>query len=252
MITIYRRIHLEDNPNTTHKPGRKKRILIIVASILLLAISAIAIVGGATILYLNMGTDSEGYALSESYSIKTPSNAFALWALPMRVTGIFSRLDSTNFAATKWVISSTEPTQEIFVGWAKASDVEPYIRGFRYETPDEFWHWQTAPYAPEIDIPSTAIFNQGSPARPPSEEGFWLKTAATTNSTAIYWDPVWDSNEGMKVVVIMNTDGSSNVNASLQLGFKVPILTWLPYVLIPLGILFLFLGLLLFKRRKSQ
>jgi len=56
----------------------------------------------------------------------------------------------------------------------------------------------------------------------------------------------------MKMIVLMNADGSKEVNADLQLGFKVPILTWLPYILIPLGIVLSISGFaLLSKRRKA-
>jgi hypothetical protein len=219
---------------------------------LLLAFGLIALIGGAAVAYLNMGTDSEGYALSEKYHIETSSNAFALWVAPMRVTGVFSALDNSNIAATKWVVTASEPAKEIFVGWAKASDAESYLGKFSYETPDNQWHWRTSPYAPEIEIPSTATYNQGTPARPPAEESFWTNTATTTNTTEIKWDPVWDSSKGMNVVVVMNADGSSAVNADIQLGFKVPILGWLPYLLIPLGLGLFVLGILLFKRGKKQ
>jgi hypothetical protein len=243
---------LENNNNSIHKAGRKRKIIFVIASILLIAFGLIALIGGAAVAYLNMGTDSEGYALSEKYPIKTTSNAFALWVAPMRITGIFSTLDSSSIAATKWVVTTSEPAKEIFVGWAKASDVEGYLSGFSYETPDKGWHWLTSPYAPEIDVPSTAIYNQGPPARPPAEESFWTNTATTTNSAEIKWDPVWDSSKGMNVIVVMNADGSSAVNADIQLGFKVPILSWLPYLLIPLGLVLFVLGILLFKRRKKQ
>lgn len=241
---------MSNDPSTIDKMVRKKRVLFILISILLFVLGIAALVGGATVLYFNMGTDNEGYALSESYEIKSSSNAFALWVAPLQITGTFSWLGYDNIAATKWVVSASEPGQEIFAGWAKASDFEPYVRGFSYETPDNFWHWRTEPYAPEVDIPSTAIYNQGNPVRPPSEESFWVKTAATTSSSTIYWEPVWDSSKGMNVIVVMNADASSGVNAEIQLGFKVPILGWLPYLLIPLGIILLVLGVLLFKRRK--
>jgi LPXTG-motif cell wall-anchored protein len=243
---------LENNNNSIHKAGRRRKVIFVIASILLVAFGLIALVSGAAVAYLNMGTDSEGYALSEKYQIETSSNALALWVAPLRITGVFSALDSSNIAATKWVVTTSEPAKEVFVGWAKASDVESYLSGFSYETPDKGWHWQTIPYAPEIDVPSTAIYNQGTPSIPPAEESFWTNKAATTNSAEIKWDPVWDSTKGMNVVVVMNADGSSAVNADIQLGFKVPILSWLPYLLIPIGILLLVLGLLLFKRRKRK
>jgi hypothetical protein len=250
-ITLIGDIFLSNSPIPINKVGKKKRVLIILVSILLFIIGAAALLGGAAVLYFNMGTDNEGYALSEKYEIKTSANAFALWVAPLRITGSFSWLGYDNIAATKWVVTASEPGQEIFAGWAKASNIEPYVSKFSYESPDFFWSWRTIPYAPEIDIPSTSILNQGNPARPPAQEGFWLKTATTTNSTAIYWDPIWDSNKGMNVIVIMNSDASSGINADIQLGYKVPILTWLPYLLIPLGIILLVFGLLLFKRRKK-
>jgi hypothetical protein len=243
---------LENNPNTARKPGHKKKVIFIVAGIFLAALGLIALVGGAAIMYLNTGTDSEGYSLSPSYSIRTSSNAFVLWVAPLQVSDAFSWLGYDNIAATKWVVTTSDPKQEIFVGWAKASDIDPYLKGFSYESPDFFWSWRTTPYSPKIDIPSTSISRAGSPARPPSEESFWTTKATTANTTSIYWNPNWNIKEGMNIIAVMNADASSKVTANIQLGSKVPIFTWLPYLLIPLGITFLVLGLLLFKKRKSS
>jgi hypothetical protein len=49
----------------------------------------------------------------------------------------------------------------------------------------------------------------------------------------------------------MNADGSSNVQATLQLGFAVPILGWLPYLFIPLGAVLCLGGVLMFRRRRK-
>jgi hypothetical protein len=233
----------------TRKPGNKKKVIFIIAGALLAVSGLIALIGGAAVMYLNNGTDSEDYSLSQSYSIKTSAHAFALWVAPMQGPGFLSWLGYNNTGATKWVVTSSDPKQEIFVGWSKASDIEPYIDGFSYETPDQSWHWRTFAYDPKITIPSTAINGQGSPTRPPQDESFWLETSTTTNSTLIDWNRIWDSSQGMNVLVVMNSNGSSGVKASIQLGFKVPILTWLPYLLVPLGIFLLILGILIFKRR---
>jgi hypothetical protein len=242
---------LANTPSTVTKGGPKKEVAFIIAAVLLCAFGLNALVGGAYVLYLNSGTDSEGYALSQTYPITTASNAFTLWVAPMHGTGSFSWLGNTNIAATKWVVSTSNQEQLIFAGWGKASNVEPYLNAFSFETPQN-WNWHTEPYKPQIDIPSTTAYNQGiNPTRPPTQENFWTKTATTTNTTAIYWDPNWDAKEGMNSIVIMNADGSSGIHANIQLGFKVPILGWLPYLLIPAGILLLTPGLLLFKRRKK-
>jgi hypothetical protein len=64
------------------------------------------------------------------------------------------------------------------------------------------------------------------------------------------WNPVWDETTGRNILVIMNADGSSNVDADIQLGFKVPLFGWLPYLLLALGIIMLVVGWFLFRYRK--
>ena len=56
----------------------------------------------------------------------------------------------------------------------------------------------------------------------------------------------------MNVIVVMNADGSSAVNVDIQLGFKVPILSSSPYLLIPIGIVLFVLGLLLLREEKDN
>ena len=56
--------------STPHKSSRKKKIILF-ASILLLFFALFALVGGVLVLILNMGTDPEGYTLSEKYQIRT-------------------------------------------------------------------------------------------------------------------------------------------------------------------------------------
>jgi hypothetical protein len=243
---------LNVNSTASNKSSRKKRIAFIAIGVLLTILGLSAIIGGGVLLFLNAGTDPEGYALSESYVIDSSSSAFALWVAPMKYTGTFSWLGYSNIVAMKWVITSTTPGNEIFAGWAKSSDVGSYVTSYSYETPYPEWNRHTAPYNPEINITTTKIYNIGSPSRPPAEEDFWMKTATTSSSSAIYWDPYWDLAEGMNIFAVMNTDGSSQVNAEIQLGYKIPILGWLPYLIIPLGIVFLLAGLLVFKRRNQS
>ena len=234
----------------TSAGGGKKRLFLVVG-ILLFVLGIVSIAGGAIVFYLNSGTDVEGYAISPVYEVRSSANAFVLWVAPMR-RSIFSWLGEDNIAQTKWVVKSAHMEKQVFVGWAKASDGASYVPQFKYETSDEDWYWRIGPYYAKIDVSSTKIVNQGNPARPPADEIFWLDSAVTGDSATIYWDPSWDQSEGMKMIFVMNADGSSGVNADLQLGFKVPILNWLPYLLIPLGTVLCIVGfLLLSKRRKA-
>jgi hypothetical protein len=237
----------EVNPS---KRRNRKRILFAVFAILLLLMGVLLIACGAALFAYNSGADSEGYSISEPYTIKTSANAFVVWVRNMNLNPMYAWIGADNLAKNKWIITSINSEKEVFAGWARAADCESYISFFTHETPNMSWHWYTEPYYAEIEIPSTAIEGQGAPTRPPTQEGFWTKSVSTSDSAAIYWDPVWDANKGMNMLVIMNADGSSNVNATFQLGHTVPILQWLPYLLIPFGIVLCVGGLLLIRKRR--
>jgi len=54
------------------------------------------------------------------------------------------------------------------------------------------------------------------------------------------------------MIVAMNADASNGIVAEIQLGSRIPLYSWLPYVLVTVGIMFLFAGLLLVKRVKNK
>lgn len=240
---------LNEEQTSTGSKKRNKLLLIVATLLFILGIAAIA--GGAAFLYYNAGTDAEGYAISPVYEVRSSANAFVLWVAPMKPSSTFSWLGEDNIAMTKWIVTTADPGTQVFAGWAKASDGQLYVNQFKYETPDQGWHWYIDAYYAEIEVPSTKIVNQNAPTRAPADESFWTDKVVTGESATIYWDPTWDQSAGMNMIIIMNADGSTGVNADLQLGFQVPVLTWLPYLLIPLGVLLCIGGYVLFKRSKK-
>lgn len=230
--------------------AKRKRILLLALGIILLVLGIVAILAGAAIFYLNMGTDAEGYTVSPVYQIRSSANAFALGVKPLNISK-FSWLGEDNIAETKWIIKAVDGGKQVFAGWCELSDVEVYLYSFRYETPYPNWTWPVGPYYARINVNSTRIYHQGAPSHPPTSESFWIESVVTGESATIYWDPTWAENTRMKTLVIMNADGSSGVNADLQLGFKVPILTWLPYLLILLGSALCFAGFMVLRRLKK-
>lgn len=234
------------------KKGIKKgKIILLVGIVILLILGISSIVSGTVIVVLNRGTDKDGYSLSDVYKVETSTHAFALWVNPLRIPFYLSWMNPEDIAQTKWVVKAVNSSKEIFVGWAKAADGDNYLNGFQYETLPS-WHWSTWPYHASMDIPSTAIYNEGAPSKSPTQEAFWIESAHSSNSSTLNWDPNWPSQAGRKILVVMNADGSNNVEADLQLGFKVPIFSWLPYLLIPLGIVMCLGGIFLIRRRKRM
>jgi len=51
---------------------------------------------------------------------------------------------------------------------------------------------------------------------------------------------------------IMNLDGTKNITADIQIAFKSPILTILPFILLPLGLILVIGGVYPLIRKKSH
>ena len=241
--------------SSSEKKAKGKTVFLVVG-FLLLILGVASISGGGVILFLNLGTDSEGYALSNVYRVDSSAYAFILEIGSLRIVTPYAQLANQIFgseavAQAKWVVYSVNSSRELFVGYAKAADVKTYVNRMEIEYPYPYFEWSAHQYYANINIPSTAVSRAGfgGPARSPSMESFWL-TSAHSNESAVYFSPIWGSQEDNRCLVIMNLDGSKGVEADIRLGFKVPILGWLPYLLIPLGIGLCLCGLFLYRKRK--
>ena len=208
---------LETKP-TTRKSSKKTLFV----SILLLALGLTSLVGGAVLFYFNSTTDSEGYALSDTIPINTDSHAFVLQLGPRRDSYVW--MGVSNIAQGKWTVTSADPAKELFVGWATESSVSPYINLFSFLEPYGTWDWTTHAYYADVQLPITHVAGEGAPTTVPAGENFWMTTALTSaNAPAVlHWDAVWDASEGRRVLVVMNADGSSNVQATLSSALQFP------------------------------
>ena len=242
-------ISLSAETAITEKGRRKGRIILLIVCILLLILGVSALLGGLAILVLNLGTDEDGFALSNVYEVRSSACAFALWVAPAKIPSYLSWLGTENIVETKWVVEPVDSSKELFVGWTKEADGEGYVNSFRFETPPS-WNWFLWPYSPEINVPSSAVHGTGAPSRSPAEEAFWLASDTSSALVELPWSPVWDLEEGRNILIIMNSDGSSDVEADVQLAFKVPIFGWLPYLLILVGAVLVLVVVFLFRRKK--
>ena len=231
------------------KKRKKRKIIILTACIILLVFGIIFTLGGATLLAYYAGTDADGYSQSNVYEVRSSAHAFALWVGPAIYPSYLDWMSPKDIGQAMWTVKPTESSKELFVGWAEAADGQNYLNGFTFETPP-VWHWYVEAFYAEIEIPTSLVHNQGAPTRPPAEETFWLKTAKASDTYKLIWDAFWKPTTDRKILIIMNYDGSSNIEADLQLGFTAPILTWLPFVLIPSGVIFCISAIFVIRRKK--
>ena len=240
--------------NTSIQKSGAVRIIILIGCIVLLLFGIVFTLLGAALLAFNMGTDADGYSQSSVYEVRTDGYAFALWVAPSRFPSYLTWMSPKDIGQTMWTVEPVDSSKELFVGWAEAVDGQNYLeKGIRFSTPP-VWHWTVAPYYAEIEIPPSLAYNQEAPSRSPEEETFWIETAQSSGTSKITWDAFWkgleNRTENRKILIIMNADGSRNVEADIRLGFKVPIFSWLPFVLIPVGVIFCLIGIFVIKRKR--
>jgi hypothetical protein len=232
------------------KESRVTRIIILVVGILVLILGVSAVVCGVGLVALNLGTDENGFALSNVYEVRSSACAFVLFVSPAEIPSSLSWLGTENIVETKWKVEAVGASSgEIFVGWAEEADGWVYVNGFQFETPPS-WNWYLWPYSPEIIVPTSNVYGTGDPDRHPDLESFWLVSESSGDVVELEWDATWDIEEGRKVLIIMNSEGSNDVEADVQLGFKVPMFGWLPYAFIVSGVVVVLFVVFVFRRKK--
>jgi hypothetical protein len=222
----------------------RKNSLKRIIGILLTITSLAVLLSGAYIVYLNSTkTDSEGYALSNIVSIKTSAYAFALWL----------DQEPNEPGQLKIIVKSTNATKELFIGYAEETGANSYVKNIEYANPlftgQQIYGWDI--YYAKLGWTSSTVAGKPdvAPSRPPTMETFWLQKLQTQSTTTLYWEPVRNLNAPKTLIVIMNSDGSRDIQADIILGYKSSTLPWIPYLLMPLGLVIGVTGFILSKRK---
>ena len=220
----------------------KKRIVLVIV-IFLLGLFVLAS-GISVLVYNNQDTDSEGYTYSNVYHVNTSTYAFTLYMNEYKLS-TWSYLGAANVAQIKFIVKATNPTKELFTGYSTTAASEPYLKSFQCQIPT-YWHWTANPYDAEILINTTMIAGDGAPTSLPQTQTFWLTSAHSKSTAEMIYLPLHEQH----IWYIMNLDGSKNVTADIQIAFKSPILTVLPFILLPLGLILAAGALYLLRRKK--
>ena len=225
------------------KPKTRKKRLIL--ALVVFVFGFLLLAGGASVLMYNQDTDSEGYSYSNVYHANTTTYAFILYMNDFKAS-TWGWLGYDNIAQIKFIVRNQNPAKELFTGYATTLQSEPYRTTFQCEFPI-YWGWYVEPYYAEIMINNTLIDGAGAPSSLPQTQTFWLTTAQSSDTAVMTYLPLHEQH----IWFIMNQDGSPGITADIQIGFKSPILTILPFILLPLGILLSAGGLFLLRRRKT-
>jgi hypothetical protein len=202
---------------TPARPGHTKRIAAIAAAITALVLA----VTGALALGANALRDGNGY-------FNWPTETFASngYAITMKTVDISH--------APKWAFDKAgldsvrvkaHSDGRLFIGIARADDLERYLRGTEH---DDVSSLSYNPF--QVDYDHTG---GQAPRRAPGKEKFWVKSTTGSGNVALAWKP----QPGKWRAVVMNSDGSRGVTAALELGARTDLLWWIGAALLGFGLI---------------
>jgi hypothetical protein len=215
--------------------GAGKVALLVVGSIFGL-ISLGILAGGVTaVVYDQTQRDSAGYLSSSFEGYSTGTYALVSEKIELDTPGSDSAWD--NVLGTVRIESQAD--HPVFVGIARTKDLASYLGSVSHETAKNlFVH---------TDYRTSGT---GAPATAPTDQSFWVASAEGSGTQAL----TWDVRDGNWQVVVMNADGSRNVDASLSIGAELPNLLWIGIAALAVGGLVLGIAVLLVvlgARRRS-
>ena len=71
----------------------------------------------------------------------------------------------------------------------------------------------------------------GAPSGPPADQDFWIAQASGSGTQEVVWEPA----SGDWMFVVMNADGSSQVQVEARIGAEFPSIGWIGWVALGVG-----------------
>jgi hypothetical protein len=168
---------------------------------------------GAVLLYANGQKDHDGYVSTGSDRFHTQTYALATDDLDVN-TDAPDWVDTGTALGHVRLKATSRDGKPVFVGIARTKDVDAYLRGTSHATVTD------VDYSP---FNASYRTHSGSRPAPPVAQRFWSASANGNGTQTVEWKV----RSGNWSVVVMNADGSANVDAGVSAGADAP---WLSAV----------------------
>jgi hypothetical protein len=188
-------------------------VAVVIGSLLLLGGIGAAVGGTAVLTADRAGRDGDGFLNTPSQSYTSSGYALVFDPLELR-----SAATDENIGALVGDVrvNATGAAQDggVFVGIGPADAVEGYLAAVQRDRVVEFR---------TDDSGVQQRLSGGAPATPPTQQTFWVTSAAGPGPQQL----TWTATEGRWAVVVMNADGSRPVVTDLSAAATAPGLRWL-------------------------
>ncbi|MET1060920.1 MAG: DUF4389 domain-containing protein [Nocardioides sp.] len=218
-------------PPPASRWGAGRIVAVVIGS--MMAMTSLGLLAGGLALKVgdSLLRDDAGYLMSPTE--RYDSAGLAVTSDNIDLQGGSADLDlASRWLGTVKVEATSRTPGGIFVGIARTSDVDAYLRGVAHTT-------VTDPSGDHGD-PDTTYVNGSRPALQPADESFWVTSSEGTGRQVVTWDP----DDGDWTIVVMNADGSAPVRADVAAGAEVPILDDVAFGLLVAGLVLLALTVL--------
>ncbi|MEA1958264.1 MAG: hypothetical protein U9N44_01125 [Chloroflexota bacterium] len=212
--------------------GAAKVIVAVVGVLIILGALPLLFGGGALMWAHYALTDDAGFLTTGTVDIDRDSYAIVSTPADIEIdpSGMFW---SSELVTLKVEGSSADPSKDIFIGIASESDLDAYLEDVKYDEIDTF-------VLVSRDISYTTNYGNSSPSSPASQS-FWTAFAYGNGTQALEWD----IESGTYSLVLMNADGSGDVDMEVVFGLKVPFIFGIGIGLLLGGLFLLALGIVM-------
>ena len=220
---------LTPGPASSHRYSRG-RVTALVTGVVLMLLGLVALGAGGGLLTIHLADRHNGYLTVADADYHTTGSA--LTSDPVTLWGDGHLWYQTSLLGdVRITVTAPDPTKHVFVGIASADAAKTYLSGVHYTTLTHL----TSGRETTIDHPGAA------PIAAPMSTAIWTAAVTGTGPQTL----TWPSRDGTWMLVVTNADGSTPVNAHINVGVTAPSLAWISATLLGVGVLVLIGGVLL-------
>lgn len=187
-------------------------ILMILAALALLA-------AGGTGLWADTTQRSGGYVTTDVHRFSTAGSALATEPADLGSSGIGWLYSPGLLDKVRVRVTPANPGLPLFVGIARADDVDRYLAGVSHTVVSDFFADKSEPVS------------GGRPQSAPAKQRFWVASTTGPGARSLVWNP----ENGSWTVVVMNADARPGIDVKADLGARIPDLLWITIGLLVAG-----------------
>jgi hypothetical protein len=201
------------NQPTSPARGRGRVIGFSIASALAAVVALGFLAAAGALLYVDAKKDGDGYYTTASERFHTGTHAITSGSVGVDLDGAEELIDETGFGRVR-LHAESNGDERVFVGIARSDDVARYLRGTAHTTVTNI---DGDPFGVSFDPAYRDSDGARRPA-PPAQRDIWAASASGSGEQSLEWKV----RDGDWSVVVMNADGSRDVDASVSAGAKLP------------------------------